>query len=111
MRDSHSSALSSPLVTPPTSHLPPRTTLRYANLSVKEKNSFLFGLFTCSNAIIWFKDGEGTEHYNYLVDWQGLVVVKMMMFILEGLHLLLVMMMVNIVVSTTCGQSGFVSLV
>ena len=36
-----------------------------------------------------------------LVDWQGLVVVKMVMFVLEGFHLVLVMVMVNIIVSTT----------
>lgn len=36
-----------------------------------------------------------------LVDWQGLVVVKMVMFVLEGFHLVLVMVMVNIIVSTS----------
>ena len=45
-----------------------------------------------------------------LVDWQGLVVVKMVMFVLEGFHLVLVMVMVNIIVSTSWRQSGFVSL-
>ena len=36
-----------------------------------------------------------------LVDWQGLVVVKMGMFVLEGFQLELVMVMVNIIVSTS----------
>ena len=36
-----------------------------------------------------------------LVDWQGLVVVKMVMFVLEGFHLVLVMVVVNIIVSTS----------
>ena len=49
--------------------------------------------------------------YNYLVDWQGLVVVKMVMFILEGFHLMLVVVVVvDIIVSPRGWQPGFVSL-
>ena len=66
----------------------------------KRKSSFLFcfGLFIYhlhvvhSKANIWFKDREGTQ----LVDWQSLV-VKMLMFVLEGFHLVLVVVVVVVI--------------
>ena len=70
----------------------------YANLNEKKKEFvfilfwFIYLSFTCSKANIWFKDREGTQ----LVDWQSLV-VKMLMFVLEGFHLVLVVMVVVVI--------------
>ena len=101
MRDSHSSAPLLLLLLLLWLHLLSSSdnSQIYANLNEKKKKFvfilfwFIYLSFTCSSkANIWFKDREGTQ----LVDWQSLV-VKMLMFVLEGFHLVLVVMVVVVI--------------
>ena len=103
-RISQSSRTPPPLVTP-------RAAPSYANINVKKNRKVRFYCFYFNFYKVTVEHDHMVYYTERLVDWESLVVEKLVMFILEGFHLMLVVVMVNIIVPPRARQSGLVSLV